>query len=310
MKCPVCGDVETTFFRKYQSYLDYSVDLFDCGHCGSRFTLSDSSAHEKLHSLPSSYYGHAVMENRVADLLHQGDIAGVRSYLSRRAANAFVMETLDAIPEAQNILEIGCSRGYLTAYFLATGRNVLGVDVSQTAVGGASRSFGDHFCVAGSKRIQMGAPYDAIYHIGTIGCVESPAQMTRDLIAQLKPGGVLVFNAPNRKSCDLSGRDWLSTPPPDLITIFHPDYWQNGFADIADSKVDILIANPGEVGFIRRYARKENKPSTALFDIEHSRQASLMERIINRMMRTYYSIHCAESIPSEYGIHVVLRRKT
>jgi SAM-dependent methyltransferase len=310
MICPVCGDLDATYFGKYQSYLDYSVDLHGCGHCGSRFTPSDPSAHEKLHSLPSSYLGHAVMENKVADLLHQGDITGVRSYLSRRAANAFVMETLDAIPEAQNILEIGCSRGYLTAYFLATGRNVLGVDVSQTAVAGASRSFGDHFCVVGSNRIQMGATYDAIYHVGTIGCVESPAQMTRDLIAQLKPGGVLVFNAPNRVSCDLSGRAWLSTPPPDLITIFHPDFWRNGFADIADSKVDILMANSAEVGFIRRYARNENKPSTSLFDVRHSKRASVIERIINRMMRTYYSFHGAASIPSEYGIHVVLRRKS
>lgn len=308
MKCPICGAAETRFFSKYQPYLDYSVDLFDCGSCGSRFTQSDPTAHERLHSLPSSYLGHVVTENKVLDLLHQNDIAGMRTYLARRAANAFVMETLDAMHKAKNILEIGCSRGYLTAYFLATGRNVLGVDVSPTAVAAAAQSFGDHFCVVGSERIQLGAPYDAIYHVGTIGCVESPAQITRELISMLKPGGVLIFNAPNRESSDLSGRVWLSTPPPDLVTIFSTEYWRTAFSDVADSKVDVLMAARLEAGGIRRYASMENNPTAALFDPKHSKPLSIMEKIINSLHVRYLALG-AKSIPGEYGIHVVLQRK-
>ena len=41
-------------------------------------------------------------------------------------------------------------------------------------------------------------PYDVIYHVGLIGCVADPIAFTRRLLAMLKPGGTLLFNAPNR----------------------------------------------------------------------------------------------------------------
>ena len=46
-------------------------------------------------------------------------------------------------------------------------------------------------------RIRAEAPYDFIYHVGMIGCVSDPVKLTRELLALLKPGGILLFNAPN-----------------------------------------------------------------------------------------------------------------
>ena len=98
------------------------------------------------------------------------------------------------------------------------GRPILGIDVSPEASTSARASFGDHFAV-GLDAAQP--PYDVIYHVGLIGCVDDPIALTRRLLAMLKPGGLLLFNAPNRDALGLDGQLWLdSAPPPDLVTLF------------------------------------------------------------------------------------------
>src|SRR5205814_1852125 len=81
-----------------------------------------------------------------------------------------------------------------------------------------------------SSSLQLGAPYDIIYHVGMIGCVADPIELTKQLLAMLTPHGRLLFNAPNRQSCSLRGQLWLdSAPPPDLVTLFPPGFWKRQF---------------------------------------------------------------------------------
>jgi SAM-dependent methyltransferase len=111
----------------------------------------------------------------------------------------------------------------------------LGVDVSAEAVESARLAFGDHFALAGSAVILSEAPYDVIYHVGMIGCVADPIGLTSQLLAMLKPGGKLLFNAPNRQACTFRGQLWIdSAPPPDVVTLFPPGFWKQRFSDTAD----------------------------------------------------------------------------
>jgi SAM-dependent methyltransferase len=308
MKCQVCGSSKIKFIDNYCPYLDYCVDVFDCETCLSRFTPHEADVHEKLHSQSSKYFFHEDIEKRTGDLLRQGDVATARSFLAERAANSFIMETVESLPSANNLLEMGCSRGYLAAYFLANNRNVLGVDISPTAVAAATNSFGDHFCVAGDPKIKAGAPYDAIYHVGTIGCVASPIEFTRELLKLLKPGGLLIFNTPNRMSCDLSGRLWLSTPPPDLVNLFHPDLWRNDFSDAADSNVEVLMWQRLSSAYFLRLTRLQKSPATRLFDAGKMLSPSFVPRIIGHLITLYFFLS-SSPLPHEYGIQVVLRAK-
>src|SRR5437660_518436 len=71
------------------------------------------------------------------------------------------------------------------------------------------------------------APYDVVYHVGTIGCVADPLGMTKRLLGLLKPGGRLLFNVPNRDGCYLRGQLWIdAAPPPDVVTLFPSGFWR------------------------------------------------------------------------------------
>src|SRR5207249_863618 len=131
-------------------------------------------------------------------LFERRDLQALRDVLCRTNKYRLIIEHVTRQEPEARLLEIGCSRGYLTSYFILEGRNVLGVDVAAEAVESARAAFGDHFAMAGSSAIDAGGPYDVIYHVGMIGCVGDPVGLTRQLLAKLKPGGRLVFNAPNR----------------------------------------------------------------------------------------------------------------
>ncbi len=309
MNCQVCGSSATRFVSNYRPYLDYGVDVFDCVACRSRFAPHDVNAHEKLHSQSTKYLYQADIEKQIINLLSAGDVANAKSVLAKKPANYFIIDTVNALPSAHKLLEIGCSRGYLAAWFLANGRNVLGVDISPTAVATALNSFGDHFCLPDDPRIQRGAPYDVIYHVGTIGCVASPVEMTKELISMLKPGGVLVFNAPNRMCCDYLGGIWLSTPPPDLVNLFQPEFWQKEFSNLAEVEVKVLTAGRLSSGFIRMLAYFGASPVTRLFDVDNYKPPSFWTKIKRYFLTLYYAL-VAPSVPHEYGIHVVLQKKS
>jgi len=77
--------------------------------------------------------------------------------------------------------------------------------------------------------------YDVIYHVGVIGCVADPIGLTTELLRMLRPGGKLLFNAPNRGGLHLNGQLWLdSAPPPDLVTLFPETFWKRRFSDVAN----------------------------------------------------------------------------
>lgn len=246
MTCRICGSPEDASLGTFQPYLDYECEVRACGACGCRFAPHDDSVYERLHSADESTYAfHEAAALRCRELYNRADVGGLRAYLSRTRKNAFITSAVESLSETRKLLELGCSKGYLTSYFLAAGYDVLGVDVSESAVKQARDSFGDHFVTSGSEKIGEGKPYDAIYHAGMIGCVKSPIEMTRDLLNLLRPGGALIFNAPNANACAEIDQLWVNgTSPPDLVTLFKPEFWSSQFGDLAEVQVIAEPANP------------------------------------------------------------------
>jgi len=73
-----------------------------------------------------------------------------------------------------------------------------------SAIEAAMAYFGPYFvtCNDSFEVVTEDILHDAIYYVGTIGCVEAPGDLTRNLLKRLKLGGMLIFNAPNRVVCD------------------------------------------------------------------------------------------------------------
>ena len=247
-------------------FFGYSWPIYDCDDCGCRFTLHDNLAYDLLYSEQSSCYSRYTAQSQTCKMLFdQNDLAGLRIALSEASKYRFIINDIDRASAGTRILEIGSSRGHLTSYFILSGRDITGVDVSPEAVRTAKANFGDHFVQVGDPSIEARAPYDVIFHVGTIGCVADPVGMTTKLLDLLKPGGLLLFNAPNRDGCTLRDQLWFEfAPPPDVVTLFPLGFWRDRFDGAAqiDETVEYGSSERNLLILLRRLGRRRwRKPA-------------------------------------------------
>lgn len=239
IRCRICGYNNVSPISKIAeaSHLPW---VFDCANCGCRFTNHDSEAHENLHQSSSSYDFHDALARKIHRFHSLKQVSRMRRTLSKYAKFKFVIDFIDSQPTSSNIAEFGCSKGYLGAYFIARGYNYTGYDVSKTAVEEATNLFGEHFDTVSQNIAAENLNrtlYDVAFHTGTIGCVENPIDLTNELLKRIRSGGYLIFNAPSKRFLDHSNKIWLETLPPDLVTIFPTNFWEERFSPWADIKV-------------------------------------------------------------------------
>jgi SAM-dependent methyltransferase len=193
-----------------------------------------------------------------------GDIEGLRDELCANSKYRWIIQAIERHGKSGRILEVGCSRGYLTSYFILAGYKVLGADVSAEAVNAARAAFGSFFETSNSALIQERAPYDVIYHVGTVGCVADPVGITNQLMDMLAPGGRLLFNAPNVQACLSKAQLWIdASPPPDVVTLFGPGFWSDRFSGRARVLEEIEMSSPERsfaVGLRKLLGRRWRKP--------------------------------------------------
>jgi SAM-dependent methyltransferase len=247
--CRVCGATSIRTVGAVEYIERLPCEIVDCNTCGCRWTRHDATVHATLHQTTAiSYYAdYRALFETCRRCFAAGDRDALDRALHATPKYQFVADRLRNVGDRARVLEWGCSRGYLTAASILGGRNVLGVDVSPEAVDAARAAFGDHFALADSPRVDAHAPYDAIYHVGLIGCVEDPIGLTRRLLTLLSPGGRLFFNAPNRNAVFQRGQLWFdSAPPPEAITLFPQGFWQRQFSGMATVTETIVPTLPPE----------------------------------------------------------------
>jgi SAM-dependent methyltransferase len=246
MTCRICGSGNAKEIGEVEYYLSFAWPIYDCTACGCRFTRHDNSIYEWLHRQSGSSYAlYRELLEKCKRFFDAGDIDRLRTELCANSKYRWIIEAIEQRGKSDAILEVGCSRGYLTSYFILAGYNVLGADVSAEAINAARAAFGDFFETSNSALTQQRAPYDAIYHVGMIGCVADPVGMTHQLFDLLKPGGQLLFNAPNVEACSLKAQLWIdASPPPDVVTLFRPGFWSDQFSSHAKGLEEIEMSSP------------------------------------------------------------------
>jgi SAM-dependent methyltransferase len=328
MECRVCAASNAHEIGEVEYYSGFAWTIFDCRSCSCRFTKHDAAIYNRLHSTSSSIYGlYRELAAQSKYLFEQGDLSGLKGELSKAAKYSFVIESVEQQSTSSKLLEVGCARGYLTSYFILAGYDITGSDVSPDAIAGAREAFGDHFIPAGSTAIQDRSPYDIIYHVGTIGCVGDPLSLTSDLMKMLKPGGQLLFNAPNADSCWLKGQLWIdAAPPPDVVTLFRPGFWRKHFSTVADVLEEVEMCSPGEafvVGLKKLLDRQWKRPNPLPLDVSaenyqkgrpESKELTgkvwhAFERGILKIGRMTGLLRIAPSQPSPFGLFVKMTKK-
>lgn len=320
MKCRICTSDRTQELKTIEFYQGYPWTIYDCQECGCRFTRYDPAVYNLLHTLPGSRYGDYQQIARECQLLFsQRDLNGIRNLLGKTSKYRFVIDAVECCKDANRVLEIGCSRGYLTSFFILAGYDAIGVDISEEAVQGAEKAFGNHFFQADSNAIKSRSPYDVIYHVGTIGCVEDPLGYTRRMLDMLRPGGVLLFNAPNLDACVLEGQLWLNgAPPPDLITLYRKGFWTQQFHDSAliEESVEYCDSATAFTLFTHKLFRRhwgQKQPSTIAGG---KPTMSMAERLFSRMDRDLRRFAVLTGIarlaplqPADFGLFVKMTKK-
>jgi SAM-dependent methyltransferase len=328
IQCRVCKVNNAHEIGEVEYYSGFSWKIFDCVACSSRFTKHDESIYEWLHSQSASIYGiYRELAETCKSLSDQRDLDGLKQELFRTAKYKFVIEAVEQQPRSCKLLEAGCARGHLTSYFILAGYNIMGMDVSPDAIAGAREAYGEYFYLADSKSLGDNAPYDVIYHVGMIGCVGDPLRLTHDLLEMLKPGGQLLFNAPNADSCWLKGQLWIdAAPPPDVVTLFRPGFWREHFAPVADVVEEVEMCPPDEafgIGLRKLLGRHWSRPiplalHTSASDYHKGRSETaewndklwhLFERGILKIARMSGLLASKTSHPSPFGLFVKMTKK-
>jgi hypothetical protein len=162
-----------------------------------------------------------------------------------------------------------------------------------------------------------------IFHVGTIGCVADPIGTTKKLLSLLKPGGRLLFNAPNREGWSWPDQLWFdSAPPPDLVTMFPPGFWHSQFGDAAFVSEQIEFCSPEQnliIG-LRRLARRQwRKPAPASLEDSERESTSVLkfgdttwrnlERVVRRGACWTRLDRLAPLHPSEYGLFITMIKR-
>jgi 2-polyprenyl-3-methyl-5-hydroxy-6-metoxy-1,4-benzoquinol methylase len=325
--CRICGSARVAAVGEVEYYFGYKFEVYDCEDCFCRFTQHLSSVYESLHANARSCYGLQLeMARKSKKLFDQRDLAGLKEELCCSSKNKFVIESIDPYPRSARLLEVGCSRGYLTSYFILSGFDVVGTDVSALVLDAAVADFGPFFFNANSRDIADRSPYDVIFHIGTIGCVSDPVAMTRSLLGMLKPGGRLLFNAPNALACWLRGQLWIDfAPPPDVVTLYTPGFWARFFSDEAyvTEEVEDCPADYSLLIWLRKFTQAWRTPrvgslSDSLEYYKHgptplsspfTRMRSIVERGALRLSSGVGITSLVPRQPAPYGLFVTLTKK-
>lgn len=319
--CRVCGSARLSCLGEVEYLQGYRVEVYDCAACGCRLTPHDAAVHQRFHREPvlSYYSDYAALAERCRSLFAAGDRDGLRRQLSLEAKNRFIIDRLAGVPSSANLLEVGCSRGYLTSWFILEQRRILGIDVSGDAVAAARAAFGPFFAAPGDAEVEARAPYDVVYHVGLIGCVAKPIEFTRGLLRLLRPGGLLLFNAPNRAALRWAHQLWMdSAPPPDLVTLFPDRFWARYFGDDAEVRVEIATLSAGEsLAIAARQAMgvRWTPPDPQPFSARGHRWPApggarvLAARGLARAMAALGGAAAAAPRPAEFGMFVQLSPK-
>ncbi len=121
-------------------------------------------------------------------------------------------EAATLIPDGDApVLDLGCNTGYGTAILRErTGRGVIGVDVSASAVETARARYGGDFRVVGGHTLPFqDATFDAVTCCQVIEHIDDPDAFLAEVRRVLRPGGRALFTTPNAATrLDPGERPW------------------------------------------------------------------------------------------------------
>ncbi|MGH3493549.1 MAG: class I SAM-dependent methyltransferase [Sciscionella sp.] len=201
--CEVCGSMERTHL--------YEVDgwsIMRCVGCGLGFVATPPSDADLVALYDASYY---------EDDTQPGYAGYAEAEARKRHHDRTLLDAIEALRPAGDLLEIGCAYGYFLDEARTRGWRVRGVEPSEHAVKYAKSQL--HLDVSRAAFTDL-APepeaLDAVVLWDVIEHLPNPRQTVERAYRWLRPGGVIALSTGDFASLTarLHGSDWsLMTPP-------------------------------------------------------------------------------------------------
>lgn len=210
MKCPVCSSAESFIYTTVSGY-----DIAQCQFCSLLFTIASHNAVQHVNTLT---YGNEYIQSMSARAL--------------RLDSRFRMLTkmIQSYATGNTLVDVGCGSGIFLRYahqHFSSRWSLTGVEPNSILRKAAS--------IISKEKIVKGAlgslPFaqNSLDVVTCLDVLEHDTHLNRNvekLKRVLKPGGILVIQAPNYKSlmAKLTGARWDWWSPPDHVLHFEPKY--------------------------------------------------------------------------------------
>ena len=218
--CLLCGNLAHLKHDSYPGYQDPLIfKIYHCPTCHTAYSLPRVNTQKLYESIYKN--GNCVpgYERYWKYYEKVKSLSNPLNYISNAESAYFAVKEIlseKIINKADfKILEIGSGMGYLTYSLKKDKYNIIGLDISKTAVEQAKKTFGDYYVCENlyeysEKFIES---YDIVILTEVIEHIEQPIDFINAITKLLKPQGLTIITTPNR-SIYPEDVVWASDSPP------------------------------------------------------------------------------------------------
>jgi len=242
-QCPICGGSAGTRAFPYKTRFNDAVfDYVRCRSCSSVFVdpVPDANTFALMYSKASYHDAHYID----CESAHYGS--------SARLLRAF-------LPVGASVLDYGCGLGLFLKALKVEGFSAVGVEFDKkAAVYAAKNADCLVFSIAGFFLQRNKASYDALHLGDVLEHLPEPAETLRELLAFVKPGGLLFVEGP------------LETNP-------SPVFWAARLFGAAKRRVKPILTG--------------SSPPTHLLRVNAAQQLAFFTRVAPGLARLHWDVH-------------------
>lgn len=210
--------------------------------------------------------------------------------------------------DAKKILEVGSGLGYLTYSLRRAGYDIIGMDISETAVNQAKTIFGDFYICADLFKLAplQAESFDVVILTEVIEHVNRPLEFLDSIKQLLKPGGHVIITTPN-KSLFPTEIIWATDLPPVHCWWFSEESIIFA-AKVKDFNIEFINfrkfykKNPLTIDLHNIRSENSHKPTL-------NKNGKIVEAIKNKKNSTFFSIRSFiyKFPPFKKGYNIFLR---
>ena len=218
--CPLCESYAELIYSELPGYQEpQTFEIYHCQNCNTSYSspfCESASIYELIYKHGAIAPGYHRYWKYSLNIKKEKEPL---NYLAKKemtywAARKAVFEYTAKVKNPQ-ILEVGSGMGYLTYAFRQAGFNIVGLDISETAVAIANERYGNFYISGDLYKYSNENPgaFDLVLLTEVIEHIEDITSFIRALSKLLKPKGQIIMTTPNKSFYPIN-TIWVSDLPP------------------------------------------------------------------------------------------------